>query len=301
MSSELNYKHLYYFWVVANEGSIAKASEKLHITPQTISGQLSALQERVGSELFRKAGRGIEITETGKLVKTYADEIFALGKELNEMLRGSPNFGSVEFIVSVASSLPKTIVYKMLAPSLGVSTDLSLICQSGPVESNLAQLAIHEVDMVLCDTPITADIGIKAYNHFLGESHITFFAEPNLAQSYRKGFPQSLDSAPILLPTTQYAVRRKFDRWCEEAQIYPNIKAQFDDNAILKAFGQAGLGVFFMPDAIKDEVCHNFNVEIIGSLYEVKQKYYAITLERKVKHPAAVAVCNTAKETLVSY
>ncbi|TQV76792.1 transcriptional activator NhaR [Aliikangiella marina] len=301
MANDLNYKHLHYFWTVANEGSIAKASEKLHITPQTISGQLSALQERVGTELFRKSGRGIEITDTGKLVKTYADEIFSLGKELSEMLRGSPNFGSVEFIVSVASTLPKTIIYKMLAPSLQISEDFSLICRSGPVETNLAELAIHEVDMVLSDTPVNSDLGIKAYNHFLGESHITFFADPSIAAQFRDNFPQSLDSAPVLLPTKQYAIRHKFDRWCEDNNIYPNIKAQFDDNAILKAFGQAGLGVFFMPDVIKEEVCHNFNVEIIGSLLDVKQRYYAITLERKVKHPAAVAICDTAKETFISY
>lgn len=257
------------------------------------------MQERVGSELFRKAGRGIEITETGRLVKTYADEIFALGKELSEMLRGSPNFGTIEFIVSVASTLPKTIIYKMLAPSLKVTDDFSLICRSGPVETNLAQLAIHEVDMVLCDTPVTTDLGIKAYNHFLGESHITFFAEPKIAKRFKKEFPQSLDSAPILLPTKQYSIRNKFDRWCEDHGIYPNIKAQFDDNAILKAFGQSGLGVFFMPDVISEEVCDNFNVDIIGSLPEVKQRYYAITLERKIKHPAAVAICDTAKETFI--
>jgi len=298
--NDINYKHLHYFWTVANEGSIAKASEKLHITPQTISGQLSLLQERIGSDLFIKSGRGLEISDTGKLVKRYADEIFALGKELSEMLRGSPNFGTAEFIVSVASTLPKTIVYKILEPSLSLPKEFSLTCKSGPVDSILAELAIHDVDMVLSDTPVTSEFSIKAYNHFLGESHLAFFAKPSIAKQFRNNFPQSLHDAPMLLPTKQYAIRKLFDRWSNDKEIFPEIKGQFDDNAILKAFGQSGLGIFFMPAVIQEEVCRNFNVEVIGHLEEVKQKYYAITLERKVKHPAVVAICDTAKERFIS-
>lgn len=299
MASDMNYKHLHYFWTVANEGSIAKASEKLHITPQTISGQLTLLQDKLGSELLQKSGRGLELTETGKLVMRYAEEIFALGKELNEVLRGSPNVGASEFIVSVASALPKTIVYKIIQPALQLPQEIMLTCQSGPVDTILANLAIHEVDLVLSDTPVTSQFNIKAYNHYLGESHLTFFAHPDLAKKYRKNFPHSINNAPILLPTKQYAIRQLFDRWAEDNQIYPEIKGQFDDNAILKAFGQSGRGIFFMPEVIQDEVCHNFNVEVIGHLKEVKQKYYAISLERKVRHPAVAAICDTARTTFL--
>lgn len=296
MASDINYKHLHYFWTVAHEGSIAQASEKLHITPQTISGQLALLQDKVGSNLFEKSGRGLVITETGKLVLGYADEIFSLGKELNEVLRGSPNIGAAEFIVSAASALPKAIVYKIIEPALRLPHEIRLTCKEGPVQSILADLAIHEVDLVLSDTPVTSHLSIKAYNHFLGESHLAFFASPKLAKKYRKNFPQSLDKAPLLLPTQQYAVRQRFDRWAEDNNIYPQIRGQFDDSALLKAFGQSGRGMFFMPSVIEKEVCHNFDVQVIGYLEDVKQQFYAISHERRVRHSAVAAICDSARD-----
>ncbi len=298
MNVNLNYKHLHYFWTVAHEGSIAKASKILHITPQTISGQLSVLEDRVGSALFEKAGRGLNLTETGRLVLRYADEIFELGRELSDVLRGAPSIGASEFIVSSASALPKTIVYKMIEPALHLPHEISLISKEGPVESILAELAIHKVDMVLSDTPLSGALNIKAYNHYLGASNLMVFATPNRVRSYKKNFPHSLHNAPMLLPTSQYAVRADLDNWFREMDIFPVIRGQFDDSALIKSFGQTGLGLFFMPSVICDEVCKNFNVRPVGEINDVSQKFYAISAERKVRHPAVAAICDNARTTL---
>lgn len=298
MADAMNYKHLHYFWMVAHEGSITKASEKLHITPQTISGQLSLLEERIGNALFDKVGRGLQLTETGRLVLCYADEIFELGRELNDVLRGAPAVGPSEFIVGAASALPKTIVYKIIEPALHLPHDISLTSREGPVEAMLADLAIHKVDMVLSDTPVTNAISVKAYNHLLGESELSCFAAPRLAKTYQKNFPQSLNNAPVLLPTPQYAIRQLIDGWLQQHSIHPIICGQFDDSALMKSFGQTGMGIFFMSSTIEEEICSNFNVRVVGRIDEVTQKYYAISAERKVKHPAVAAICDSARTAL---
>lgn len=300
MSDLMNYKHLHYFWMVAHEGSIAKASAKLHITPQTISGQLSLLEERVGNALFDKVGRGLVLTDTGRLVLRYADDIFELGRELGDVLRGAPAVGPSEFIVGAASALPKTIVYKIIEPALNLPHDISLISREGPVDAMLADLAIHKVDMVLSDTPVTNAISVKAYNHLLGESGLSCFASSSLLKTYTKHFPKSLNNAPILLPTPQYAVRQLVDYWLQQNDIHPIICGQFDDSALMKAFGQSGMGLFFMSSTIEEEICSNFNVRVVGRIDEVKQKYYAISAERKVKHPAVAAICDSARSALFS-
>ena len=298
MSDLINYKHLNYFWTVAHEGSIAKASGKLNVTPQTISGQLSLLETRMGNALFEREGRGLRLTDTGRLVLRYADDIFELGRELNDVLRGVPALGPSEFIVSSASALPKTIVHKIIDPALHIDQDISLTSLEGPIEAILAELAIHKVDLVLSDKPVTGALSIKAYNHKLGESGLTFFAAPKIAKAYRQNFPQSLNGAPLLMPTKQNEIRQLVDYWLNEQNIYPIVRGQFDDSALMKAFGQAGMGIFFMPTIIADEVCNAFNVEVIGETEEVTQKFYAISAERKVKHPAVVAICDAAKHHL---
>ena len=298
MAETMNYKHLHYFWMVAREGSIAKASQKLHITPQTISGQLSLLEERIGSALFAKAGRGLVLTDTGSVVLRYADEIFELGRELNDVLRGIPTEGPTEFIVGAASALPKTIVYKIIEPALHLSQNICLTSREGPMDAMLADLAIHKVDMVLSDTPVTNAISVKAYNHILGESGLSCFAAPSLLKTYKKNFPYSLNGAPILLPTNQYAIRQLIDHWLEKHDIHPIIGGQFDDSALMKSFGQAGVGLFFMSSTIEDEICSNFKVKVVGRIDEVKQKYYAISAERRVKHPAVAAICDSARRAL---
>jgi LysR family transcriptional activator of nhaA len=298
MSDNFNYKHLHYFWMVATEGSIARAAEKLFITPQTISGQLSMLEERIGQPLFDRIGRRLRLTETGRLVLRYADDIFALGKELNDVLRGAPIVGTSEFIVSAASALPKTIVYKVLEPALSVSNDISLTCREGPVEAILGELAVHEVDMVLTDTPLSSAFSIKAYNHYLGQSTLSFFASPNLAAKLHGDFPACLQDAPMLLPTKQYAIRQLFDRWCTDNSIFPVVRGQYDDSALMKSFGKAGFGVFFMPSIIEEEVKDGFGLQVIGRSKTLKQKFYAISSERKVTHPAVAAICNAARDKI---
>lgn len=298
MPHNLNYKHLNYFWTVAKEGSIAKASKKLHVTPQTISGQLALLEQRLGAQLFEKSGRGLALSETGQLVLRYADEIFELGRELTDVLRGAPTSEASEFIVSSASALPKTIVYKIIEPSLRLPHEVSLISKEGPVDVILAELAIHKVDMVLSDTPLSGSLSIKAYNHYLGESKLTLFASPAEARIYKKNFPDCLRSAPMLLPTLQYAVRNDLDHWFRENDIFPTVQGQFDDSALIKSFGQSGFGLFFMPSVIADEVCRSFNVRAVAEIDEVSQKFYAISAERKVKHPAVAAICDNAREAL---
>ena len=298
MSDNLNYKHLHYFWVVATEGSIARAAEKLFITPQTISGQLSMLEQRIGQPLFDRVGRRLRLTETGRLVLGYADDIFELGRELGDVLRGAPIVGNSEFIVSAASALPKTIVYKVLEPALTVSNDISLTCKEGPVESILGELAVHKVDMVLTDTPLTSAFSIKAYNHYLGESTLSFFASPALAAKLSANFPACLQDTPMLLPTKQYAVRQLFDRWCTDNGIFPIVRGQYDDSALMKSFGQAGFGVFFMPSIIEDEVKQSFGLKVVGRSNTLKQKFYAISAERKVTHPAVAAICDAARDKI---
>ncbi len=294
----INYKHLHYFWVVATEGSIARAADKLFITPQTISGQLGMLEERIGQPLFDRVGRRLRLTETGRLVLRYADDIFELGKELSDVLRGAPLVGSSEFIVSAASALPKTIVYKILEPALSVSEDISLTCKEGPVETILGELAVHEVDMVLTDTPLSSAFSIKAFNHYLGQSNLSFFASPDLACKLKDQFPLCLNDCPMILPTKQYAIRQLFDKWCADNNIFPSVRGQYDDSALMKSFGKAGLGVFFMPSIIEQEVKQAYDLEVIGRSHTLKQKFYAISAERKVTHPAVSAICNVARDII---
>jgi len=298
MSNIVNFKHLHYFWVVAHQGSIAKASQILNITPQTISGQLSLLEERFGNPLFEKEGRGLKLTDTGKLVLSYADEIFEIGNELSNVLRGESINGPTKLIVSSASGLPKTIVYKIIKPALRLPNPLNLVSLEGPIKSILADLAIHKVDLVLSDTPATTTRHSNLYNHFLGEAGLTFYAAANLLDKDEKKFPQCLHHAAILLPTRQYEVRQLVDRWLSQRNLTPRIYGEFDDSALMKSFGKAGLGVFFTPSTIEAEVCRDLNVSIIGRTDEIKQKFYAISAERRVKNPAITAIFDSARQSL---
>ena len=300
MPQSINYKHLHYFWVVAREGSIASASEKLHITPQTISGQLSLLEESMGSALFERKGRRLVLTEHGRVVLRYADEIFSLGQELRDVIRGAAVEGQVEFIVGVLDCIPKTIAYKLLEPAFRSESQISIVCQEGSLDQILSDLAVHKIDMVLADMPLSSAYNIKAYNHFLGESELTFFGTAKLAKKYSRNFPDSLDGAPLLLPTQNSTIRRALDQWFTELDVFPWITGQFDDSALLKAFGQAGVGVFSMPRIIEKEVCKQFDVKVIGHTAEVHEQFYAISAERKVRHPAVAAICDTARDRVFS-
>ena len=298
MQKSINYKHLHYFWVVAKEGSIASASQQLHITPQTISGQLSMLEESLGSSLFERKGRGLVLTEQGRIAFRYAEEIFNLGNELSDVVREKGRAGQVEFVVGILDCIPKTIAYKLLAPAFESIPDVTIVCQEGSLDQILAELAIHKMDLVLADMPLNSAYNIKAYNHFLGKSDITFFATPEIAKKYRKSFPSNMDGAPFLLPTQKSTIRRALDQWFDDLEVSPTVVGQFDDSALLKAFGQAGMGIFSMPTIIENEVCKQFQVKAVGRIQEVKEQFYAITAERRIRHPAAAAVCENARKTV---
>jgi LysR family transcriptional activator of nhaA len=294
----INYKHLHYFWAVAKEGSIARASERLHLTPQTISGQLSLLEDIFGEALFNRVGRNLELTETGRLVLSYADEIFSLGGELEEMMRNLPEGRPLVFKVGVADVVPKSIAYHLLAPSLQLPEPVRIICREDNIEVLLAELALHRVDLVIADGPIPQGVKVRGYNHLLGECGISFFAIPELAKKISKGFPQSLKGAPMLLPGEMTVVRSRLVQWLDGLHIHPRIVGEFDDSALMKAFGQAGAGVFIAPTPMATEVEKLYGVIAIGKTEEVREQFYAISVERKITHPAVAAITETAREWL---
>jgi LysR family transcriptional activator of nhaA len=294
----INYKHLHYFWVVAKQGGIARASERLHLTPQTISGQISLLEDTIRTALFNKAGRGLELTETGRMVLSYADEIFSVGGELEDALRNLPPDRPMVFKVGIADVVPKTIAYRLLAPALSLPDPVRIICRENNLASLLAELAVHRVDMVIADGPIPSGISVRGFNHVLGECGISFLAVPNLARPLRKAFPHSLNGAPLLIPSETNLVQAKLLQWFDSRRIYPRVVGEFDDSALMKVFGQAGAGIFIIPTPIATEVAKQYGVRIIGSTDEVREQYYAISAERRISHPAVSAVTETAREWL---
>ncbi|MGD2055565.1 MAG: transcriptional activator NhaR [Gammaproteobacteria bacterium] len=294
----INYKHLHYFWVVAKQGGIARAGERLHLTPQTISGQISQLEDSIGEALFTKAGRNLELTETGRLVLSYADEIFSLGGELEEALRNLPQDRRMRFKVGIADVVPKTIAYRLLAPALSMSDPVRVICRENNLASLLAELALHRVDMVIADGPIPPGINVRGFNHVLGDCGISFLAVPHLARPLRKDFPRSLNGAPLLIPSETNLVQAKLLDWLDSLRIYPHIVGEFDDSALMKVFGQAGTGIFIVPTPIATEVSKHYGVQILGSTEDVREQYYAISAERRISHPAVSAITETAREWL---
>lgn len=296
--SKLNLKHLRYFWVVASEGSITKASEILHLTPQTISGQLRMLEESIDNKLFQKSGRNLVLSDTGQTVFSYADEMFSLESELQDVLQGKPNTQNLKFNVGVAMVVPKLIAYRVLEPVTEMQESVKLVCHEAPLVDLLADLSVHKLDLVLADAPISPTLNVKAYNHLLGESGISFFARSEDARRYRRNFPDSLDGAPMLMPTSTSSLRRSLDQWLENRNIKPYIVAEFEDRALMKAFGEAGTGVFTSPTAIGEDVIAKYGVKVVGQTDELKERFYAISAERRIKHPAVAAIAEAAKESL---
>ena len=294
----INYKHLHYFWVVAKEGGIARASERLHLTPQTISGQLSVLEDNLGEALFNRVGRNLELTETGRLALSYADEIFSLGGELEEVIRNQPDDRPLVFKVGVADVVPKSIAYRLLAPAMQLPEAVRIVCRENNIDALLGELALHKIDLVIADSPIPSGVNVRGYNHQLGECGISFFAVAGLADKLSKNFPHSLDGAPLLLPSEMTVVQGRLLKWFDKHHIHPHIVGEFDDSALMKAFGQAGTGVFIAPTPIAVEVAKQYGVIIIGQTEEVREQFYAISVERKISHPAVVAITETAREWL---
>jgi LysR family transcriptional activator of nhaA len=295
----INYKHLHYFWMVAREGSVSRASELLHLTPQTVSGQLGILEQSLGVILFRRAGRKLELSEAGRLVLSYAEEIFSLGGQLEDMLRNLPSNRPMVFKVGVADVVPKSITYRLLAPALELSGQVRIICRENSIDNLLAELAVHRVDLVISDAPIPAHINVRGFSHSLGECGVSFCATPDLAGALRDGFPASLSGQPMLMPGDNTVVHGDLLKWLDRLHIQPRIVGEFDDSALMKAFGQAGAGVFIVPTPIVKEVENQYGVEAFGSTDEVRKHFYAISVERRISHPAVAAVTESAREWLV--
>ncbi len=296
--ASLNFKHLRYFWVVAKSGSIARASEQLHVTPQSISVQLRDLERSLGAELLRRSGRGLEVTESGRRILSYAEEIFSLGNELMEVARDQTAAKRLPFVIGIADSVPKSVAYRVIEPALRLDEPLRLICREGRLTTLLAELSVHRLDIVIADRPMPTDLNVRGYSHLLGSSDVTVFGTPELARSLRGKFPAMLNDAPFLMPGEGVAVRQKLIQWLEESNLHPRVIGEFDDSALLKAFGQAGAGLFIAPTAIASYVSMQYGTMPLGRIDSVVEQFYAITTERRLKHPATVAMNQAAHQDL---
>ncbi len=294
----LNYHHLYYFWMVAREGSIARAAEQLHLAHPTISKQLRQLESALDGKLFDRVGRNLVLTEFGQTVFRYAEEIFSVGRELQDAVRGRPSHRPLQFSVGMPDVLPKLVAHRLLLPAFELSKDIHVVCYEGRYDDLLAELAVHRLDLLLSDSPVSPAVHVRAFNHLLGECGLTFFATSDLATKYRRRFPASLDQAPLLVPTERTAVRRELDQWFYQHDLRPRIVGEFEDTALMKVFGQDGMGLFPAPSVIEKEVCRQYSVKVVGRIDDVRERFYAISVERRLKHPAVVAVCESAREKL---
>lgn len=296
--SALNYKHLHYFWVVAKAGGIARAAERLHLTPQTVSGQISLFEDVLGYKLFTRVGRRLELNDAGHVVLSYADEIFSLGEELENVLQHNPVGRTVQFRVGIADAVPKSIAYRLLEPSVRLPEALRLVAREGRLTNLLADLAVQRLDLVIADRPMPANVNVRCYNHLLGECGITFFASHELAARCSDKFPDNLHGAPLLIQGEHAAIRPKLLKWFEAMKIRPRIVGEFDDSALLAAFGEAGTGMFAIPSAIVAQVRKQYDLVVIGSTDAVIERFYAISVEHQLTHPAVVAISSAARQGL---
>jgi LysR family transcriptional activator of nhaA len=290
----LNYHHLYYFWMIMREKSLTAASSKLRLAPSTVSSQLARLEEALGGKLFQRLGRNLEPTDLGRLTYRYADEIFTLGRELLDTVRGRPTIGPLSLKVGIVDVLPKLVARRLLEPAIRMPQQVRLICHEGKEENLLASLALHNLDVVLSDTTIRSGLSIKAFSHLLGECGISFFGVEKLARAFGPNFPHSLDQAPMLLPMQMTSLRGSLNQWFGSLGIHPAIIGEFDDSALLMVFGQDGEGVFAAPSVIEEEILNQYQVRIIGRTNEVRERFYAISVERIIRHPAVMAISETA-------
>ncbi|MCB9592671.1 MAG: transcriptional activator NhaR [Sandaracinaceae bacterium] len=294
----LNYHHLLYFWTIAKEGSVTAAASTLRLSQPTVSGQVKLLEEALGARLFRRAGRNLELTEMGKVAYRYADDIFALGREMQDVFAGRATSRPERLVIGVSDLVPKLVLHRLIEPALGLDPPIRVVCREDKTERLLADLAIHDIDLVLTDTPIAGQASVRAFNHVLGETGVTFFARASDARRYRSGFPHSLEDAPLLVPTENTLLRRGLDHWFTDLGVRPRIVAEFEDSGLLKAFGAEGAGLFPGPTAIEDEICEVYRVKIVGRTDAVVERFYAINVERRIKHPAVRLIVEHAKAAL---
>lgn len=295
----MNFKHLHYFWVAAKAGGILRAGEQLHTTPQTLSGQIKLLEERLGQSLFRKSGRNLELTEAGRVALGYADQIFTLGAELEEALAADLAAQHVlDFKVGVADSVAKSVAYRLLEPALALDVPVRLICQEGKFPELLSQLALNKLDLVLADEPMGKKLSVRAFNHPLGSSGMSFFCAPALKGQLQGAFPRCLHQAPMLIPGAQASVRPQLEAWLTRHQLQPRIVGEFDDGALMSAFGREGRGVFMAPSALESDTLAQYGVELLGRSDELSEEFFAVSVERRITHPCVVAITDSARGQL---
>jgi LysR family transcriptional activator of nhaA len=294
----LNYHHLLYFWMVAKEGGITPAAESLHLSQPTLSTQIRKLEKALGVQLFERKGRTMLLTDSGQMVFRYAEEIFSLGRELTDALRGRTTDNAFRLLVGVPDVLPKLVVYQILKSALDLEEPVKLVCYEGKLNDLLSDLALHRLDVVLADSPLTPQVNVRAFNHLLGECDVTVFGTAQMARKYKRGFPASLSGAPMLLPTHNTTMRRALEQWFDASDIRPDTVHEFEDSALLKVFGEAGEGMIVVPTAIAAQVGHQYSLKAIGRIPEIIERFYAISVERRLKHPAVLAISEAARKDL---
>jgi LysR family transcriptional activator of nhaA len=292
----LNYHHLLYFWTVAREGSVTRAAAELRLGQPTVSAQIRTLEEALGETLFTRVGRNLALTEVGRVVFRYADDIFSLGRELLDAVKDRPTGRPIRFQVGIAGVVPKLIAYRLLRPAFELGQPVRLVCHEDKPDRLLAALAVHDLDLVLTDAPLGPTHKVRAFNHLLGECGLTFFGTARLARAHRRRFPRSLEGAPVLLPTDNTPLRRALEQWFDTEGIRPLVVGECEDNALLNVFGAAGVGMFAAPAVVEREIRRENRVEAIGRVESVRERFYAISVERKLRHPAVVAIVEAARE-----
>ena len=293
---KLNYQHLLYFWSVVRTGSLARACEELALSAPTISAQLRTLEERLGEKLLTKAGRTLVPTEVGRLVYGYADEIFSLGRDLVDALEHRPTRRPLRLVVGIDDVVPKEIAHRFLEPALALKQPVRIVCREGTLERLVADLAVHEIDLVLSDAPITPSLHVRAYSHHLGTCEESWMATPDLAKTLRRGFPQSLHGVPVLLPTDDTAIRRALDQWFDRQGVRPVVRGEFEDYALMREFARAGHGFTPVPAILQEQFRREYGFFSVGRAEGVDAQFFAISVERKIKHPAVAAIVEHARE-----
>lgn len=294
----VNYHHLRYFWVVAREGGLVAAGKVLRLSHPTLSAQIHALEDQLGEKLFTKVGRRLALTETGRVVFRYADEIFALGSAMVDTVKGRSTSRPLRLEVGIADVVPKLVVRRLLQPALTLPEPVRLVCYEQSYERLLADLAQHKLDVVISDAPVPPGSSVRAFNHLLGETGISFFGTKELVKTYKRGFPGSLSGAPMLLPLENLTLRRSLNQWFERNELAPHVVAEFEDSALLKVFGGDGVGLFPAPTLVEAEVMSQYGVQLLGRAPDVRERFYAISVERRLKHPAVVAISSAARHEL---
>ncbi|MHC5111501.1 MAG: transcriptional activator NhaR [Planctomycetota bacterium] len=294
----INYHHLQYFWAVAREGSVSAARELLKVAQPTISTQIRSLERSLGVKLFKKQGRKLVLTETGRVMYRYADEIFCLGEEMMNTLEGRPPGNPMRFVVGITDVVPKHIAYRLLRPVLHLDDPVKVICWEGKWDDLMGELAVNKLDLVLADVPIGPQTSIRAFNHLLGECGVSLVARSGLARKLKRGFPQSLDAMPCLLPTESASIRRDLERWFDTIPVKPNVLGEFEDSALTKVIGMSEDAFFVVPTAVEEEICTQYHVQLVGRVESVKERFYAISIERRIWHPAVRAISQAARDFL---